>query len=110
MGYQLICNRAPRPLLSLYELTEKEREEFGYIEDDVSARLVRYKGSIYDAFDTQRIEPDSFRAHPTGGAMRVHPGEPLAYFDSIITESFFSGIVFRFVDDGESVIVGRFYS
>lgn len=111
MGYSLTCNRIPRALLCLAELSEAERSEFDYLSegDEYFPRFVRYMGAIYDAHDTQQIEPDNGRVHPMGWAMRVHPGEPLAYFDSVLCETYFSGIAFRFVGE-YSVIVGRFYS
>ena len=111
MGYSLTCNRIPRALLCLAELSDAERSEFDYVSegDEYSPRFVRYRGTIYDAHDTQRIEPDNGRVHPMGWVARVRPGEPLAYFDSVQSETYFSGIAFRFVGD-DHVIVGRFYS
>lgn len=110
MGYHLITNRIPRIARCFYELPESVRAEFDYVDpDDQSSRFVQYRGAWYDAHDTQRIEPDNSRAHPMGWAVRVHPGEPLAQFDSIISDSYFSGVVFRFIGD-DQVIVGRYYS
>lgn len=111
MGYQLITNRIARPLLSIEQLTPKQRSDFDYVsEDDFSLRFVEYRGSMYDALDAQRIEPDNRHSHPVGWAMRVHPGEPLASFDSFIGETYFSGVAFRFVDDGDSVVIARIFS
>lgn len=111
MGYQLITNNIPRQLQSLLDLPEKQRADFDYLSEDdaYSARFVQYRGEWYDAFDTQRIELDNGRAHPMGWAHYCHPGEPMARFDSVITDTYFSGILFRFTDD-ELVIVARFYS
>ena len=110
MGYELITNGKPRALLPLCDLPEKARTDFDYVDaDDYSERFFHYRGAYYDAHDAQRIEPDSGRAHRVGWSMRVHPGEPFARFDGIVSESYFSGIVFRFVDD-DSVIVGRYFS
>ena len=111
MGYSLTCNNQPRALLALFELTESERSEFDYVtgDDEYTPRFVRYRGWVYDVHDTQRIESDTGRAHPMGWAMRVHPGEPLARFDGVATETYFSGVAFRFVGS-DSVLVARFYS
>lgn len=105
----IITNWQPRALLCLADLTESERKEFDYVDDEFSTRFVRYRGELMDAMDTQRIEPDNERTHPMGWAMRVHPGSPLCLFDSVISDSYFSGHLFRFCDD-ETVIVGRYYS
>lgn len=111
MSYHIITNHTPRALQCLADLPKKARADFDYLSEDehYSARFVQYRGHWYDAFDTQRIEPDNGRQHRMGWAMRVHPGEPLAWFDSIISDSYFSGVVFRFVDD-DSVIVGTYIS
>lgn len=110
MGYRLITNRQPRPLLSKSDLTPEQAQEFDYVDDSEQTRFVLYKGQVYDAFDTQRIETDTGHVHPMGWAMRVHPGEPLASFDSIATDSYFSGVAFRFIPRDDSVIVARIFS
>lgn len=112
MGYQLICNMQARPLLALCELPEKARAAFDYVEepDHYSPRFFRYRGEWHDAHDAQLIEPDKGRAHRMGWTARVHPGEPLARFDALATNSYFSGLAWRFVGrDADSVIVARFY-
>lgn len=109
MGYQLIASSHTYPLQCLAEMPKRTRADFDYVEDEHECRFVRYRGAWYDVFDTQRIEPDNGKAHPMGYAMRVHPGEPLARYDGIVTDTFFSGVAFRFLDD-ESVKVCRFYS
>jgi hypothetical protein len=111
MALSIITNWARRPLVSVADLPVKAAADFDYIKEDerFTPRIVNYRGSWFDVFDTQRIEPDSDRAHPMGWAMRVHPGSPLCLFDSIISDTYFSGMLFKLADD-ESVIVARFYS
>lgn len=106
---QIITNWQARPLQCLADMPEKIRADFDYIEDEFNYRFVCYRGEWHDAHDTQRIEPDNGRAHRMGWAMFVHPGSPLAHFDAIESESYFSGLLYRFVDD-DSVIVGRYFS
>ncbi len=108
---RIITNWQARPLLALNDLPDKARADFDYIDSDdgFSPRFVCYRGQWIDCDDTQRIEPDTGKAHPMGWAVRVHPGSPLCHFDSIISDSYFSGILVRFIDD-ESVIVGRYFS
>ena len=111
MGYQLITNSKPHDLRMKCELPAKVAKEFDYTDDDdTSSRYVKYRGVWYDVFDTQRIEPDNGRQHPMGWAVRVHPGEPLARFDGVFAESYFSGVAFRFVNDGDSVVCATYIS
>lgn len=108
---QIITNWQARPLQCLADMPEKKRADFDYIEsdDEYSPRFVCYRGEWHDVFDTQRIEPDNGRAHRVGFAMRVHPGSPLAHFDAIESDTYFSGLLYRLLDD-DSVIVGRYFT
>lgn len=105
----IITNWQARPLFALADMPEKDRKEFDYVDDEFSVRFARYRGQWIDCNDTQRIEPDTGKAHRMGWAMRVHPGSPLCHFDAIISDSYFSGMLVRFSDDRESVIIGRYY-
>lgn len=109
MGYELITSSHVYTLRSLCEMPEKIRADFDYVYDEHEPRFVCYRGEWYDVHDTQRIEPDNGRVHRMGWAMRVHPGEPLASYDGIMTDSYFSGVAFRFLDS-ETVKVARIYS
>ncbi len=91
----VITNNVPRDVIYGCELTDKERGEFDYIDDDEmpGRAFVRYKGELYDL----------------GDMMRVPPGSDLerqgwqAYADG----SAFSCTVFKYADnDHESVICG----
>lgn len=94
---KIITNNVPRDLLSWHELTTKEQAEFDYTngDDSTSERFVRYKGETYDVYDTEGVP--NF----------AEPG-----WDSFISETFFSGILFRFVDPEnlDQVVVGRYYT
>ena len=97
-------NNQPRPILSAFELTADELKEFDYLESDDMLQAFRYRGSVYDLGEFVRITP---RANWRGGF--DHPadeGSPLLAWDGIQTESFFSAIVVRYSQDGESVVVG----
>ncbi len=109
---QIITNHQPRFLLCFFELPEKAQKEFDYVEPDSygDARFFQYRGQWFDAHDAQRIKTDDGRVYPLGWATIVHPGSPLAHFDAIVTDTYFSGTVWQFTRDGASVIVGRFYS
>lgn len=99
-------NHHARPILQAYELTEKELKEFDYLEGDSldQANFFRYRGTCYDLGQFVRIKHK--------GCMSF---EPFAHFDhsgdlkgwdGIMTDSFFSGIVVKYTDDNESLIVG----
>lgn len=111
MGYQLITSSHTYPLFSLSEMPEKARRDFDCVEDgeEHTPRFFKYRGAWIDAYDAQHIEPDNGRVCRMGWAMRVHPGEPLARFDAVMTDSYFSGMAWRFIEDGEAVRVCRLY-
>lgn len=119
----ITTNNVPRKLHMLSELSKKDRKDFDYIHNFEGSdgevlpeavweeRLVQYRGVWYDTRDTQRIigSPNMGRM---GWEMIVDEDHPFAKWDAVISDSFFSGVLFRFVetDDGYSVICGRYYS
>ena len=101
--FSIITNHVPRHLLFGYELTEKEASEFDYMEDVNEGSFFRYRGSVYDLGEFQRIvEPGQksygFEFHDLSGQFKGWHG--------INTDSFFSAVVVKIDDEGESVIVG----
>lgn len=104
-------NHVPRELVSYYELTVCERAGFDYVGDEdederYSYRFFRYRGELYDIYEFVRIVPASDKV---GYEYGVDNDSPLLKWDGIQTDSYFSGIVARFVDYGH-VIAGRVYS
>src|SRR5213080_1541983 len=97
MSITVITNNVPRPVIDGWQLTPAERAEFDYINWDAveagndSASFFRYLGQLYDL-------NDGFEIHIPEGA----PGR----WDGFQSDSFFSGIVIRFCDDFEYVVVG----
>lgn len=109
---EIITNWKPRELQCKAMMPAKAAADFDYTEDDYEYRFVQYKSAWYDVFDTQRIdpaEPDEYRTY-MGWAIRVHPGSPLAHFDAIISDSYFSGVLFRYCADDDTVVCGRYMS
>lgn len=94
-------NNVPRPVIYGYELTDKERAEFDYIDwlgDDsegATRQFFRYKGALYDLGDCMRVEP--MNSLCTG-------------WHGYYGESYFSAVVVRYVDDWERVIVGQAFA
>lgn len=101
----IICNNVPRDIVDARELTEAERADFDYLDwkaieaGEDSASFVRYKGELIDLGDLERwtIAPITYMQ---------------AAFDAYRSDSFFSGLLFRYVEeDGDwRIIVGRYYT
>lgn len=96
-------NERERTLYTYRDLPQNAREDFDYMVDRYpdeqdSPRFVKAYGSWYDTDDTEGLAPDDLRSHG---------------WSTYLTDSFFSGIVFRHFDrDGEQlegVVVGRFW-
>ena len=105
---KIVTNNQPRAVIQAWELTEKEREEFDYLDwsaieaGNDSAEFFRYKGQLY------YMESE--------GQPQFAPA-----WHAYLSDSFFSGIVYRFPViapasdwreaemDWESVIVGTYY-
>lgn len=100
---KVITNNVPRDVIEAHELTDVERAEFDYLPwakidaGEDSATFVRYKGELIDLGEfTVWNNPES----PTRRAG----------WDGFRSDSFFSGLFVRYVEDFERVIVARFYS
>lgn len=110
---KIITNNQPRPAACWRDLDAKWQKEFDYVEDSDQPRFVRYNGEWYDAVDAQRITT-SHRHAPMGWDMHVEPESPLAKWHAIASDSYFSGMLFRFGTDfgtGEGhIVVGRYFS
>lgn len=89
-------NNVPRDLVYAWELSQKERAEFDYldwqsIEDGRdSATFFRYKGTLYDLGEFLRA------------------GDTFAAWDGYRSDSYFSGLVVRLVDGMDRCVVGRY--
>lgn len=97
------CNNVPRDVLHWYDLTEKERKEFDYLESESSqqdATFFRYKGNVYDLGEYTSMNK----------SVAPHPQRPgWERFDGYASDSFFSGTLIRYVDDYERVIVATYF-
>jgi hypothetical protein len=99
----IITNNVPRHVLEAYELTADERADFDYIDwagveaGTASATFVRYRGELLDLGEFERWDnPMS----PTRGTR----------WDGMRSDTFFSGVLVRYCEDHESVVMGRYYS
>ncbi len=97
----VISNHVPRDIINAWELTPAERADFDYIdwaaieEGRDSASFFRYKGDLYDLGDCET---------PT------MPGTWLSDWHGFYSQTFFSGVLFRYCADFEQVIVARYYA
>lgn len=95
-------NNVPRFTVDAWELSPAERSEFDYIDwpaidaGEDSATFLRYKGRVYDLAEFST----------TAGLPRF---SELVKWDGYLADSFFSGVVIRYVGpDYDAVIVGTF--
>lgn len=101
----IITNGHERPIIEAHELTPKEREEFDYIKWDAIDRgedretFFRYKGKLYDTGEFMYIDPERYPAH-----------WGIKGWEGIKNESFFSGMLIRYSEDFDYVIVARYYT
>ena len=100
-------NNVPRPILYGYELTEKEKAEFDYLDDVDNAQFFRFKGLLYDIGEFSRIiSQGSNRCHPTES-----DNPDFAGWNGYLSDSFFSGVLIKWADpDCETLIVGAYVS
>jgi len=113
-------NNVPRDIIEAWELSEAEREEFDYLDwsefgtepnpatSDLprsrsagDAEFFRYRGQLYDLG-----EFSADYGITRGAGLPPH----LARWDGYMSETFFSAIVVRYVDNFERVIVGHVLS
>lgn len=109
MSIQVTTNHKPRWLVRKVDLPEKVQSDFDYVKDDWLYRFVQYKGAWYDVDDTQSIQVTSEHHRPMGWAMYVEPGHPFAPYTAVLSETYFSGVLFKLVDD-DKVVCANYFS
>lgn len=100
----IITNNRPRDLLCLADIPKHIAiDEFGYIDSGefYTPRIVAYRGAFYDV--------NEFTRTPNNEPARQELND-LSAWDGYQSNSYFSGVVLRYVDNFERVIVGRYYS
>jgi hypothetical protein len=101
---QVITNHHPRDIIDGWQLTADERAEFDYLDWPAidagtdSASFFRYRGELHDLGE--------FTAD-YGITRDAGLPESLNRWDGYRSDSFFSALVVRFVDDNERVVIGR---
>ena len=90
----ITTNNIPRPLLPLTDLPKGAAGDFDYIEDPHEYRMVCYRGVWYDVWDSMRCP---------GAEAPEASRSAFAGWDGYISDSYFSGVLFRFMDDDHVV-------
>lgn len=91
---KIMTNNKPRQLIYGYELTDKQKQDFNYIEDIDNHDFVKYKGNIYDLSEFMRVETI----------------DSLKDWHGYSSDSYFSGTLVKYTEDTESVIMGWYCS
>ncbi len=105
MTLTIRTNNKPRSVLSRWELTPMESAEFDYLAPDEGS-FFRYRGQVYDLGEFCRvIAPGAACHHPTECAEPAFQG-----WHGYMSDSYFSGMLVKYVHDCESVIVGVYTS
>jgi hypothetical protein len=93
-------NRHHYPILNWVDLSPEEQSNFDYLNSEdrqAEAEFFRYRGNVYDLGEF--IHPQSFNCETE-----------FLKWDGYQSDSFFSGILIKFVDGFESVIVATYFS
>jgi hypothetical protein len=96
---KIITNSIPRNVLCWHDLSAKERYEFDYLDTDErrdGASFVRYRNWVYDLGEFMRIAPPVAPHAQRDGWER---------FDGYHSESYFSAVLVRYVDNFERVVM-----
>lgn len=90
----IVTNSIPRLIVSGYQLTDNQKEDFDYIEDIDSHDFVLYKNCVYDIGEFVRIDSKS---------------ENFNGWHAASANSWFTGVLIKLCDDNDYVIMGRYY-
>lgn len=90
---KIMTNNKPRQLIYGYELSDKQKQDFDYIEDIDSHDFVKYKNNIYDLSEFMRVENN----------------DSLKDWHGYSRDSYFSGTLVKYTDE-DTVIMGWYYS
>lgn len=86
---KIITNNIPRNFKYGFEMPEKLRSDFDYLDDLVSHEFFVYRDRWYDVGEFMRV-PEEFKP-----------------WHGYAADSYFSGTLIKLVDD--KIIVGRYY-
>lgn len=93
MAMQIITNNKPRALIYGYELSDKEKSEFEYMEDLEYETFIRYQGMTFALSDFMRLSDDSEEAKQG--------------WHGVYGMNAFCGILIKLDKDMEWVVMGK---
>lgn len=98
---KIVCNNKPRQFIYGYELSEDERKDFDYLSlEELETRdFVRYRGQLYDTEEFMRVSPSIANCQREGWQK----------FDGYHSDSFFSGILIKYIDS-DHCVMATYYS
>ena len=106
MALEIITNNAPREIIYYDDLTENEKKDFDWIDNDNGEEsdysFFRYKGNVYCLADFMRINKNNNQY--------IENDDGLKEWDGYHSDSFFSGMLVKYVYSNDMVIVGRYFS
>lgn len=99
---QIVSNHHSRPILSAYDLSQKEASDADICLDSTDS-FIRYRGEIYSLSDFVRIsKPGS-----EGGLFAFYDFDnSFSDWQGILSESAFSAMLIRISDDSETAVIG----
>lgn len=89
-----------RPILDWSQLTEKEQEEYAYLEESGYCGFFRYKKWCYFLGDFMRVDYNTPFKENT----------PFKGWDGYHNDSFFSGVLVKYSECGDAVKVATYIS
>ncbi len=98
MTLNIQTNNQERPVIDWHDLTPKQQSEFDYASAEES-QFVIYKNWPYDVAEFMAIRQDV-----------RSPDNELSAWDGYSSDSFFSGVLIKFISGCDTVIMGRYTS
>lgn len=97
---KIACNNKPRQFIYGYELSDKEREKFDYLnpEELDTHYFVRYKNHVYDTSEFMRIDAVIVNCQREGWQK----------FNGYYSDSFFSGVLIKYIDS-DNCLMATYY-
>lgn len=95
---KVTTNHVRRDLLYGFQLTEWERKEFDYLDSkelENSQRFFRFKGLVYDLHEFVRVDQNV---------------PALKGWTGYQSDTYFSGVVVKYLHADEQVVVGQYFS
>ena len=101
-------NGIPRPIIYGFDLSEKEKLKFDWMDDEeiMDSQFFKFKGQVYALSEIMAVHNPVYNPNPP---------EWMKNFDGYSSDSFFSGILVKFgsndfPDDTEYIRVYTYYS